>query len=70
MPINPSQPPPLYWGKVTVIKRGDSRRGKLGIITKRYPKRTEDGQWLYDVSFDDEVEVVQYVHSDLYMGQP
>lgn len=30
----------------------------------------QEGQWLYDVSFSDEGEVVQYLHDDLYMGQP
>lgn len=69
MPVNPSRPPPLYWGPVTVIKRGDPRRGKLGHVEKRHPTK-EDGQWVYDVKFPDESEKVKYLHNDLYMGQP
>ncbi|KAG8881531.1 hypothetical protein FRB98_004270 [Tulasnella sp. 332] len=67
-PVNPSRPPPLYWGEVTIIAEGDERQGSVGKVEVRHRDRAPDGQWVYDVRFPDGA-LVQYKHDQLYMGR-
>ncbi|KAG9026381.1 hypothetical protein FRB95_008896 [Tulasnella sp. JGI-2019a] len=68
-PVNPSRPPPLYWGEVTIIAEGDERQGLVGEIVVRHQQKTSDGQWVYDVRFPGNVNLVRYTHNQLYIGR-